>query len=84
MVEAALTSRRRLEQLFKTTLGRGIHAEIQRVRIERAKRLLNGTNLPVAAVAAECGFGSPARFSTAFRRTVGTQPVAYRMQITDG
>src|SRR5262249_14821288 len=45
--------RRSLERRFRGALGRGIWEEIQRVHLERAKRLLAETNLPIKAVATQ-------------------------------
>jgi AraC-like DNA-binding protein len=46
--------------------------------MERAKRLLRETDLPVIEVAAETGWSSLAHFTTTFRRRVGQTPSGYR------
>jgi len=71
-------SRRTLEKRFQTALGRSIHQEVIRHRVEAARRLLRDTTLTVAAVAAEVGFANAQRFYTAFRRAQGATPGAYR------
>jgi LacI family transcriptional regulator len=71
-------SRRSLEIRFRRALGRSVHDEIVRVRIERARELLRTTTLTVAAVAAASGFGNPQRFHEAFRKAAGMTPGAYR------
>ncbi len=50
------------------------------VRLGRAKELLAGTDLPVAAVARRVGYDDPAYFSRLFTRRVGTAPVRFREQ----
>ncbi|MEU8759120.1 AraC family transcriptional regulator [Streptomyces sp. NPDC048659] len=50
------------------------------VRLGRAKELLAGTELPVAAVARRVGYDDPAYFSRLFTRRVGTAPVRFREQ----
>ena len=71
-------SRRTLEKRFRATLGRGIHEEIIRRRIDGARRLLRDTSFTIAAIAEETGFANAQRFYTAFRRLQGTTPGAYR------
>jgi len=71
-------SRRTLEKRFRTALGRSIHQEIVRRRVEAARRLLRDTALTMNAIAAETGFANPQRFYAAFRRLQGSTPGAYR------
>ena len=47
-------------------------------RIEAAQRMLETTDVPVAEVAIDCGFGSSAALRMHFGRAVGTSPAAYR------
>jgi LacI family transcriptional regulator len=71
-------SRRTLEVRFRRELGTTMHAEIVRARIDRAKRLLGETDMPVKAVAVACGFGAPQRFHPVFRAETGAAPIAWR------
>jgi len=71
-------SRRVLERRFQNVLDRSPHAMIQHERIERAKKLLTTTDLPVAIIAERCGFQSNERLTVNFREIVGTPPAAYR------
>ncbi|UQA96057.1 helix-turn-helix domain-containing protein [Streptomyces halobius] len=48
------------------------------IRLGRAKELLVGTELPVAAVARRVGYDDPAYFSRLFTRRVGIAPVRFR------
>jgi LacI family transcriptional regulator len=75
-------SRRALELRFRHALGRTPGAELQRLRIERAKLLLSTTRQPIAEVSRLSGFTNATRLNDAFRRHVGTTPSAYRKQLT--
>jgi LacI family transcriptional regulator len=72
------TSRRTLEQRFKHVAGRTLHAEILRVRIEYARRLIRESDLPILDIALRCGFENVQRFYAAFRRFVGHTPTQVR------
>ena len=73
-------SRSSLEPRFGNVLGRTIHQEIQRVRIERAKTLLAGTDLPIKYVAQQAGFKTVQYLTRAFHRVTGDTPAAFRRQ----
>ncbi len=51
---------------------------LQRLRIERARELLDGTGLSIKEIAERCGFHSAGYFIKAFRRESGTTPGASR------
>jgi LacI family transcriptional regulator len=67
-----------LQNHFQATLGRTTLAEIQRVRIERAKDLLRTTDSKLEQVAENCGFSNAKRFSVLFRQLTGTSPSQFR------
>jgi LacI family transcriptional regulator len=80
-IAAELAVRRRvLEQKFRALLGRSLLDEIRRVRIDRVKELLAGTDLLVAEVAEQAGFSTPQRMATVFRQLTGLAPGDYRRQ----
>lgn len=71
-------SARHLIRTFKNTEGVTLSDYIARERISRAKtRLASGAAL-VKEIAGECGFGSAASFSAAFRRATGKTPKEFR------
>jgi LacI family transcriptional regulator len=74
-------SRSVLERRFQTFLGRTPAAEIQRVRLERARLMLAETDMSIPNVATQSGFGSPEYMSFAFKREVGQTPLQYRRYI---
>lgn len=74
-------SRRALEQKFMKVLHRTPASEIRRVHLERAKRLLEETDLPIPDVAESAGYGSPEYMAGVFRSELQTTPLKYRKQI---
>ena len=78
VVEQTDLSRRSLERRFQRGIGRSIHAEITRCRLERAKRLLLETDQGVEAVAHAAGFSELKPMVRAFRASEGLSPVEFR------
>lgn len=78
VAEQAGASRRSLEIHFRRVLGRSVHDEIQRVRLEHAKQLLLETDLPAERIAELIGFSSLAYLSNVFRRQVGKKLSEFR------
>jgi LacI family transcriptional regulator len=78
VLDSAQVSRSTLERKFQAALGRTVHAEIQRVQIERARRLLVETNLLVKQVAQRSGFRYVQYMTSVFRRHSGQSPAEYR------
>ncbi len=64
---------------FKQAVGTPPHAYITHMRIDRAKRLLAGTSLPLIEVATRVGYRTQAHFTGVFHRYAGTTPRAYRV-----
>jgi LacI family transcriptional regulator len=73
-------ARRTLEQRFVRTIGRTPAAEIRRVRLEEAKRLLIESDRSIADIARATGFGQQDLFSRTFRRSLGLAPSEFRRQ----
>ena len=71
-------SRSALRARFKAFTGRTIHAEIQRVQIERARQLAATTDLPLRQVAVAAGFRYLQHMTTVFRLHTGQTPGEYR------
>jgi LacI family transcriptional regulator len=72
-------NRRTLERRFVSVLGHTPLEEIRRIRIERAKVLLQ-TDLPMYEVASRSGFGTAEYLATSLRQATGSTPTAYRRQ----
>jgi AraC family transcriptional regulator len=63
---------------FKQSMGLSPINYITRQRMERAKRLLAETELPIAEIALKAGFSSQSHFTTSFRRLAGLTPSSFR------
>ncbi|HMP06856.1 MAG TPA: XylR family transcriptional regulator [Lacipirellulaceae bacterium] len=74
VLEMARMSRSTLESRFRESLGRTIHAEIRRVQIEAALRLLITTNLPIKEVVQRVGISSVQYFTAVIRNATGRTP----------
>lgn len=74
-------SRRTLELRFQRALGRSLNAEIQRVHLEQAQRLLVETDWPLPQIADAAGYYDASHLHQAFRRRWKTTPARYRRQI---
>jgi LacI family transcriptional regulator len=78
VVRELAVARRALEQRFVRLVGRTPAAEIRRVRIEEAKRLLVDSDRSIADIGRASGFGHQDLFSRVFRRGVGLTPSQFR------
>jgi len=74
-------SRRLLELKARQSFGRTVRDEIQRVRFDRVRSLLQNTELTVSEIAAACGFCDPSHLCLRFRRTFGLTPAAFRADV---
>lgn len=68
----------RFVHLFKEETGITFTDYVIRCRMERAKRLLARSTLPVTDIAFECGYANQSYFSSVFRRITGVSPKAYQ------
>jgi transcriptional regulator GlxA family with amidase domain len=74
LARAAGIGLRRLEALFRAELGTSIARHQITLRLDRARRLLRQSALPVTEVSAACGFESPAHFARRYRDRFGRAP----------
>lgn len=81
LARAAAMSVRNFHQAFMESVGRSPGHEIQRVRIEKAKRLLADSSEKMEAIAELCGYESANSFWVAFRRSTGLSPKQYQKQV---
>jgi LacI family transcriptional regulator len=79
LLEIVPVNRRTLERRFMAVLGHTPLDEIRRVRLDRAKVLLQ-TDLPVYEVAQRSGFATPEYLATSFLQATGMTPTEYRRQ----
>jgi LacI family transcriptional regulator len=78
VLQVVPTARRSLEKRFRAILGRSPLDEIRHVRVERAKRLLTGSDLSMSSIAEVCGFATAAWFTRTFHDLTGEAPTQYR------
>lgn len=62
---------------FKAAAGAPPHQHLMQLRVERAKRLLQGP-LPIVEVALACGFTHQEHLTRVFRNLTGMTPASYR------
>ena len=74
-------SRRGMHKAFLEHIGRTPGQELQRVRIERAKKLLAESGNKIETLARMCGYQSINSFCIAFKRTTGMSAKRYRETI---
>lgn len=79
MAQVAALSPYHFLREFKRTFGQTPHSYLSHHRIEKARRLLYHTQLPVTEICWRVGFHSVGSFSTLFRRQTGLSPRTYRM-----
>jgi transcriptional regulator GlxA family with amidase domain len=78
MAAAANMSTRHFARAFRAETGLTPARYVERVRLEAARRRLEETLEPVAAVAASCGFGTAETMRRSFLRALGVAPAEYR------
>ena len=78
LAEIADLSEFHFARMFKTSKGEPPHRYVQRLRVEKAKRLMSGTDMELAEIALACGFATQSHFSACFRKRTGFTPSAYR------
>lgn len=78
VAEAAGVSEGYLQRLFKKETDSTIMDEILRLRVEKAKLLLENSTLPVIDIAVNVGFNSRQHFTAMFRQLTGSTPMEWR------
>ncbi|MEE9368656.1 MAG: AraC family transcriptional regulator [Pontiella sp.] len=73
-----------LENKFRVEIGRTLHEEIRRTRIQRACKLLREFEMLIEVLAEACGYSSRERFNAAFRKEMAKAPSAYRNEYRFG
>ena len=71
-------SRRWLERHFRRLLGDTPAARYRQLRVDRARHLLQTTDLPVKQIANVCGFATPSHLHRVFAAATGEAPGLYR------
>ncbi|KMN49067.1 GlxA family transcriptional regulator [Chromobacterium violaceum] len=75
---AAAVSSRTLLRHFREVADMTPLDYLHKLRVERAKLLLEVTTLDLAGIMEQCGYDDPSAFRRLFRRQTGLTPTAYR------
>ena len=67
-----------LNRIITKYSGITLHEYLRNARIQKAMKLLNTTDLPIAKIAEECGFCDSSHFSKQFKAVTGYRPSKYR------
>ncbi len=78
LAERTNMSPRHFARVFAQTVGMTPGQYVRRLRIARARQLLEATDLSVRQVASRCGFTAIETFLRAFAAVVGLTPAQYR------
>lgn len=73
-------SRRNLYKRFRRTLGRTVHDEISRIRIDRVTNMLMNTSMSVTQIALSTGYAGTEKLIRHFKREKGMTPLTWRKQ----
>jgi AraC-like DNA-binding protein len=71
-------SRFHLSKVFRRFTGQTVSLAIRKARVERARRHLADSTLPIKEIAWLVGFSRPEHFARAFHQLLGVSPHAYR------
>ncbi len=82
--EKVAMSRRTFVRRFTRATGSSPRDYLQRVRVEAAKRALEGTRRSVVSIAAKIGYTDPVAFRKIFARLTGLTPADYRRRYGGG
>jgi AraC family transcriptional regulator len=80
MADLVQLSRFHFARAFKAATGVPPHRYQMRMRVQRARHLLETTDEPIGEIAAKVGYESPGYFSRLFREETGVTPAAYRRE----
>lgn len=72
------TSRRNLSRRFRAETGETLQAFIQRLRVDRAKLLLETTDDSIESIIGQVGYRDPSAFARQFKRSTQMSPLQYR------
>ena len=84
MAARAHMSPRHFARAFRAETGATPARYVERVRLEAARRRLEDTSEPIAAVARSCGFGTAETMRRVFLRSLEVGPAEYRRRFQVG
>ena len=84
IADACQLSRSYFIHAFRQTTGQTPHQWLVAQRLARAQNLLTDFALPLAQVAADCGFSDQSHFTRVFSQHVGVPPGTWRRKVRAG
>jgi AraC family transcriptional regulator len=81
IAEALHMSRNGFFRAFRESVGATPYQWLLGQRIDHARRLLSGTNLPLVEIALTCGFVDQSHFTRVFGRAEGLSPGRWRRRV---
>jgi transcriptional regulator GlxA family with amidase domain len=78
LAERCFMSPRNFARVFAREIRLTPAAYVEKLRVERARMLLESTDLPIEEVAARCGYGTVETLRRAFARRLHVSPSEYR------
>lgn len=78
VADACQLSRSHFSRAFRQSTGKTPHEWLLERRLERAAALLRTTDLPIAGIAASCGFADQSHLTRNFSRKLGLTPGDWR------
>ncbi len=84
MADAAGVSVPHFSELFRKGQGCPPVEYFNQLKIQRACRLLELSDLSVRSIASECGYSDPYYFSRLFKKVMGISPREYRSRVLSG
>ena len=80
IAEKGNVSKNTLYRGFKAAFGTTVSEYINQKRVEKAEKLLLGTDLSVEEISQQTGFSSSAYFAANFKRIKGISPLKFRKE----
>ena len=68
----------KLQEALKALTGRSLHKNLQQIRIEQARKLLESSSVSIKVIASKTGFKTHSHFGEVFKSLMGMTPFQYR------
>ena len=78
LAKVAMFSSFHFHKIFVALTGESVNFYTNRLRLEKAARLLKYSDSKISSVAFECGFSSPSTLSRSFKNHFGISPKSYQ------
>ncbi|MCD8153643.1 MAG: AraC family transcriptional regulator [Clostridiales bacterium] len=71
-------SERQIQRIIKHSTGMSFSQNIQKLKLRQAIRLMQNSNLSIAAISEQLGYSAPENFRHIFKKYYGMTPMEYR------